>query len=424
MRQRQALAISFYSIWYTKNQVLHEGLAPLVSSSLSFVEAFLSEHDLINSQASHRPLRLHDNWIAPALSIIKLNFDASYDASAGKSVSGVLCRDNDGFILAACSNSHSHVAVPFQAEALACLVAVTFAKDLDFTRVIAIDVSLVIPVVADIKEVAKVFQDVKFNFVHRETNVVAHTLAQERKLYNGPMYWKRKLPLDRLSLQRRIMYSESSLVFVKQILNAQGVQCSVLVADLPRKEWLAQTFVSLSMRQRQALAISFYSIWYTKNQVLHEGLAPSVSSSLSFVEAFLSEHDLINSQASHRPLRLHDNWIEALTCLMAVTFAKDLVFTRVIVEGDSLTIIKKCASKAIDVSLVSPVVGTGRLDCCRKGSDYVNRTNVPQPQCPHMGYKLPIPSSAIKGAAYILMKTGISFLFYEVVDFAVNEFFY
>ncbi|KAK8669557.1 hypothetical protein V6N13_106985 [Hibiscus sabdariffa] len=166
MRQRQALMITFYSVWYTRNQVLHEGLAPSVSSSISFVEAFLSEHDLFNSQASPRPLRLHDNWVAPAMSVIKLNFDASYDASPGKFVSGVLCRDNDGFILVACSKPHSHVADPFQAEALACLVAVTFAKDLGFTRVIvegdsftiikkcaseAIDVSLVSPVVADIK---------------------------------------------------------------------------------------------------------------------------------------------------------------------------------------------------------------------------------------------------------------------------------
>ncbi|KAK8996593.1 hypothetical protein V6N11_081860 [Hibiscus sabdariffa] len=113
------------------------------------------------------------------------------------------------FILAACSNPHSHVADHFQAEALACLVAVTFAKDLDFTRVIiegdsltiikkraseAIDVSLVSPTVADIKEVAKVFQDAGFNFVHREANVAAHTLAQEGKMYNGPMYWIEEAP--------------------------------------------------------------------------------------------------------------------------------------------------------------------------------------------------------------------------------------
>ncbi|KAL4369153.1 hypothetical protein GQ457_05G006010 [Hibiscus cannabinus] len=47
---------------------------------------------------------------------------------------------------------------------------------------------------------------------------------------------------------------------------------------------------------------------------------------------------------------------EAYACKQAVCFAKDLGFTRVIIEGDSLIIIKKLNSGKVDRSVVSPII--------------------------------------------------------------------
>ncbi|KAK8479771.1 hypothetical protein V6N11_052705 [Hibiscus sabdariffa] len=47
---------------------------------------------------------------------------------------------------------------------------------------------------------------------------------------------------------------------------------------------------------------------------------------------------------------------EALACRQAVLFARELGFSRVIIEGVSLTVIKKLNSDAVDRSLICPIV--------------------------------------------------------------------
>ncbi|KAK9012697.1 hypothetical protein V6N11_040736 [Hibiscus sabdariffa] len=84
--------------------------------------------------------------------------------------------------MAACSTLHPHVSDAFQAEALACLVAVNFTRDLGFTRVVIEGDSLT------------VFVSVNYGFVHREANGAAHVLAQEGKMYSSPMYWMEEAP--------------------------------------------------------------------------------------------------------------------------------------------------------------------------------------------------------------------------------------
>ncbi|KAK8497685.1 hypothetical protein V6N12_021128 [Hibiscus sabdariffa] len=154
----------------TIEHAMRDSVVPSVSNTLSFVLAFLRENEMFTPQADLRPLRSHVNWRAPSADMVKCNFDVAY---------------------------------PFQAEALACLVAVKFAQDLGFTRVIVegdsltvivkcrsklIDVSLISLVVVDIKDASKFFESINFSFVHREANEVAHTLAQEGKSFNSPMY--------------------------------------------------------------------------------------------------------------------------------------------------------------------------------------------------------------------------------------------
>ncbi|KAK9035354.1 hypothetical protein V6N11_077396 [Hibiscus sabdariffa] len=209
MQHRRAVMVTFWAVWYTRNQVVHEGIVPSDHNTLSFVVAFLREHDVFNPPACLRPLRSHGSWSAPVSDVIKVNFDASFDAFVRKFVFGVVCRDSEGLILAACCYPHSYVADQFQAEALVCLVAFRFARDLGFAKVLfegdsltiikkcsseANDVSLISPVIADIKEVAKSFQHVSFTFAYRKANAVAHTLAHEGNAFSSPTYWIEDAP--------------------------------------------------------------------------------------------------------------------------------------------------------------------------------------------------------------------------------------
>ncbi|KAK8701739.1 hypothetical protein V6N13_020118 [Hibiscus sabdariffa] len=47
---------------------------------------------------------------------------------------------------------------------------------------------------------------------------------------------------------------------------------------------------------------------------------------------------------------------EALAYFQAIVFAKDLGFRRIIVEGDSLTVIQKVKCNILDKSIISPIV--------------------------------------------------------------------
>ncbi|KAK8626384.1 hypothetical protein V6N13_134032 [Hibiscus sabdariffa] len=47
---------------------------------------------------------------------------------------------------------------------------------------------------------------------------------------------------------------------------------------------------------------------------------------------------------------------EAFSCLQAFIFAKDLGFAKVVIEGDSLTVIKKNCAMTSDSSLLGPII--------------------------------------------------------------------
>ncbi|KAK8612564.1 hypothetical protein V6N13_092676 [Hibiscus sabdariffa] len=93
--------------------------------------------------------------------VIKLTFDAAYDAQSSKSFSGVICRDSVGFIMAG-----------LEGDSLTVIKKVCSKTA---------DVSLISPVIYDIREIAKEFEDVTFCFTHREAHGAAHALAREGK---------------------------------------------------------------------------------------------------------------------------------------------------------------------------------------------------------------------------------------------------
>ncbi|KAK9010162.1 hypothetical protein V6N11_036676 [Hibiscus sabdariffa] len=169
----------------------------------------LMEYEMLNLQCDTRSSPIQAKWEAPLEDVVKVNFDSAFSHQTLQSVSGVICRDNAGSILAACSLPHKYVRDAFMAEALSCQQAVMSAWELGFTRVILegdsrtviqkckselIDASLISPVIANIKSIYKNFMYLAFGYVRRDANVDAHTLAQERKAFDCPMYWIEEAP--------------------------------------------------------------------------------------------------------------------------------------------------------------------------------------------------------------------------------------
>ncbi|KAL4273256.1 hypothetical protein GQ457_13G013200 [Hibiscus cannabinus] len=85
------------------------------------------------------------------------------------------------------------------------------------------------------------------------------------------------------------------------------------------------------------------SVRYSRNKLVHDGVRTSTDESTTFVEAFIQEQDAPKANPN--------------VCVnMVVSFAKDLGFRRRMIEGDSLTIIKRINSDRPDRSPISSIV--------------------------------------------------------------------
>ncbi|KAK8624975.1 hypothetical protein V6N13_089859 [Hibiscus sabdariffa] len=124
---------------------------------------------------------------------------------------GIVARNSQGLVLAACTFPHSVVADTFSAEALAWESAVTFASDLGFRSVqvegdslsiikklnaATMDRSLISPIISDIQTLRGSFDNITFSFVGRQGNMVAHELAKLGIQLSEPMYWMEEVPMQ------------------------------------------------------------------------------------------------------------------------------------------------------------------------------------------------------------------------------------
>jgi hypothetical protein len=124
---------------------------------------------------------------------VLINVDAVIFASFGQMGAGVVIRDHNGSCLAACGDIYEEVIIPELAEAQALRLAILFAQEEGFSKVIVgsdclsviqrlisttVDRSLFGPVIEDIKRLAMTFSSCEFRHVYRSLNVAAHILAR------------------------------------------------------------------------------------------------------------------------------------------------------------------------------------------------------------------------------------------------------
>ncbi|GMJ07053.1 hypothetical protein HRI_004374500 [Hibiscus trionum] len=201
--------VIYWAIWFHRNKIIHEGTLPSIPTVQGFVSSFFIEARESTAHQQQVIAQRTVRWQPPTEGVAKFNFDASFNRLEGSSVSGVVGRNTDGKIMAACSIKHPSVADPFAAEAHACLVTIRFLKDLGFRRATVEgdsrtvirklnqtthDRSLIGPIIHDIKEESKGFDFIEFRFTHQEANGAAHLMARLGRNLDSPSYWIEEAP--------------------------------------------------------------------------------------------------------------------------------------------------------------------------------------------------------------------------------------
>ncbi|KAK9006410.1 hypothetical protein V6N11_035450 [Hibiscus sabdariffa] len=94
-RNKRVLLVLYWSVWFSRNKLVHEGIHTSTDESMTFVEAYIREQDALGQVLS----KTIPMWSA---------------------MTWVIGWNNQGLIMAACSYPHRHVAYAFVAEAYAC----------------------------------------------------------------------------------------------------------------------------------------------------------------------------------------------------------------------------------------------------------------------------------------------------------------
>ncbi|MBA0637093.1 hypothetical protein Godav_025878 [Gossypium davidsonii] len=72
-------------------------------------------------------------WLSPERAVVKINFDATFKQNLHQSCSSFVIRNDLGLVMGSGSILNSNVVDAFLSEALACLQALTFAKEMGFS---------------------------------------------------------------------------------------------------------------------------------------------------------------------------------------------------------------------------------------------------------------------------------------------------
>ncbi|KAL4361294.1 hypothetical protein GQ457_04G002860 [Hibiscus cannabinus] len=205
------LSVSYWVIWYARNKLVHEGSTCSITKSAAHIRALILEFESLSSLSTPSVLPKNVKWTPPDCGVIKLNFDASFISSSHSSVSGVVARDSQGLIMAACTYPHTGIADAFVAEAVACERAVMLAIDLGFRSIqiegdslsvikklnsSAMDKSAISPIIRDILLLKSLFEAITFSFVGRTGNKAAHALAKLGLQQGEPQYWIEEAPVS------------------------------------------------------------------------------------------------------------------------------------------------------------------------------------------------------------------------------------
>jgi ribonuclease HI len=151
---------------------------------------------------------------------VKINWDAAVDSVNRRMGIGVVIRDSNGEVVATVSSPRNHITAPDIAEAVAALRAVTFCREVGFSKVVLEGDALQVVhalksstrnwssyghLIEEARSHLKGMHKWRVNHVRRHLNGAAHRLAKEALTITEEMIHVGEVPLciaDIISMER------------------------------------------------------------------------------------------------------------------------------------------------------------------------------------------------------------------------------
>ncbi|KAA3486162.1 reverse transcriptase [Gossypium australe] len=218
-------------------------------------------------------------------------------------------------------------------------------------------------------------EKIKIHIWRLFNNLVPHYgNLKRRKLVMNPVC---PLCRDAIKDSNHLMWSCGVL---KSVWIQLHVQVPTFEASWSGQKCFATIFSAADENVRCVLAISLWSLWYKRNKLIHEGVRFNLIEVLGFIQeegrlkfnfdaSYSSDTKIAITAVIVRDLRgnlkgaetyLFDNVAdpfvaEARACERALILALDMDSRRVVVEGDSLSVIKSIKKREEDRSILRPI---------------------------------------------------------------------
>ncbi|KAA3476872.1 reverse transcriptase [Gossypium australe] len=178
---------TLWAIWGDRNSCIHNKKSRSSQETVVFVHGYLKELDGIKT-AKQELISLGRKWRPPPV-----NFDGANDERRKVSASGVVIRDRTGCVLLTSTDLHSDVESAFAAEVVTCPRATQIALEMNRGDVIIEgdslsiikkcnstdrDKSMVGAYIQDIHRLKEKINRIRFEYIPRSANNVAHLLAR------------------------------------------------------------------------------------------------------------------------------------------------------------------------------------------------------------------------------------------------------
>ncbi|MBA0803384.1 hypothetical protein Gohar_013599, partial [Gossypium harknessii] len=142
--------------------------------------------------------------------------------------------------------------------------------------------------------------------------------------------------------------------------------------------------------------MTFWAVWYHINKVYHQGERQCKTRLISFIKAFYTENiqlevvievgvqqngcawtppriSVVKACTYPNTFVVDATTAEARACLQKVVVVEDLGFRNLVVERDSLTVIKKIQTFEEDKSIIAMIIKEIKEQARRKGNDEIHR---------------------------------------------------
>ena len=132
----EAYFVTAWSIWYNRNQVVHESVCQLPNQIWNFTKRYLQDYKEASSFLGQDKTCDSSSWRPPPAGVLKINVDGATSENGRNSSVGVIIRDSKGMTVAACANYLSGQFSALETETLAVECGILLAREMGLAQII------------------------------------------------------------------------------------------------------------------------------------------------------------------------------------------------------------------------------------------------------------------------------------------------